>query len=468
MDKGFAFVDGLKTDRLTRRLARSHAMKGKNIGKEHHHRSRLNRGRAPTGRSSVSSPGYQGRVEKVCNNYLAKDELDSACDHSVCPSLALPIFLDTTPQSLNVISNYFTTVLEAVYFPRLCLSLGSIKTYWIYRMCMDLTSYHCSLALMSTLNGFVFATEAEPPEAMHHLGKAVRLVNQSLDTADGLSNSNIFVVNFLAVRDMFREEQPNVDIHWQGLQKMIKLRGGLSQLEDDLHLILKIHKTDIDYALRYGTSTTFYRDNMPLKFHKTVHDGNIMMFDNGQSVYKMNRCLYRILLDVHSLTHWFNLCEQNFVEPEDLQETIISIGYRLIRFQTLGESELESTLEAAYHIGLLAFLTTFFLQVSGRHFLKYNLINRCLKSAVERQQDAGNQYSVVWLLLVGGISVLTEVDHPWLVPKIRHATRCAGIESWTQLRLVLGQFPWIHAIHDEPGAALWETAMARAGGADIG
>lgn len=41
------------------------------------------------------------------------------------------------------------------------------------------TAYHCSLALMATLTGFVFAREAESLEAVHHFGKAVGLINKN-------------------------------------------------------------------------------------------------------------------------------------------------------------------------------------------------------------------------------------------------------------------------------------------------
>lgn len=41
MDKSFEFIDSTKSDRLTKRLVRSHAMKGKNAGKKLHRRSRL-------------------------------------------------------------------------------------------------------------------------------------------------------------------------------------------------------------------------------------------------------------------------------------------------------------------------------------------------------------------------------------------------------------------------------------------
>lgn len=95
---------------------------------------------------------------------------------------------------------------------------------------------------MATLNAFVFATEAPPSEANYHLGKAVGLVKEKLGTAEALTNSNISVVNFLAVRDMYRGDQLSAEIHLKGLLKMVELRGGLSQLEGDCTLALKICK----------------------------------------------------------------------------------------------------------------------------------------------------------------------------------------------------------------------------------
>lgn len=102
-------------------------------------------------------------------------------------------------------------------------------------------AYHCSLALMSILNSFVFGREPVSWEATYHLGQAVALVNEKLDTLDALSNSNLAVVNFLVIRDIFKEDEAGAKIHLRGLQKMLELRGGLCTVEDRT-LALKIAK----------------------------------------------------------------------------------------------------------------------------------------------------------------------------------------------------------------------------------
>jgi hypothetical protein len=94
---------------------------------------------------------------------------------------------------------------------------------------------------MATLNDFFCDSNALSSKAAYHLGQAVSLVNQKLDTEEALSISNLSVVNFLIVQEILREAQPKAEIHLDGLKRMLDLRGGLSHLEDSV-LALKICK----------------------------------------------------------------------------------------------------------------------------------------------------------------------------------------------------------------------------------
>jgi hypothetical protein len=95
---------------------------------------------------------------------------------------------------------------------------------------------------MATLNQFFGGdggARVVSPKAIYHLSQAVSLVNQKLNTSEALSNSNVTVVNFLVVQHLVRDAHSEAEVHLDGLDKMIELRGGLSQLGDRL-LALKI------------------------------------------------------------------------------------------------------------------------------------------------------------------------------------------------------------------------------------
>ncbi|KAH8880878.1 hypothetical protein GQ53DRAFT_521227 [Thozetella sp. PMI_491] len=460
MGKGFEFVDGTKTDRSTRRAARSHAMKGKNVGKRHQRGSKLDRSQPPDCRKSTILQVPCGPKDcAIRATRPAYGSFGPASRPLLGPSLALPLLLETTPHGLDIIKNYFTSVIEAVYPPVLGLPVAQIKSYWIQMLFLDRTSFHCSLALMATLNAFVFAREDVPLEAIHHLGEAVNLVNQQLNTTEALSDSSISVVNFLIILEMFRGEHLSAQVHVQGLRKMVSLRGGLSRPEIDPTLAMKICKTDIDYAFHYGTPSSFYRDRMAQAAHSM---GLSDLTVDLHSVHcrpgpgRIDDSLMRILLDVYQVSHWVNQHYSSLQTGTDVvQEVIVSVGYRLVRFHELGGPQLEGKLEACYHVGLVAFLTTMFLQTGGRRFLRYRLVRRCLRTAVERGLDEEDSDSMLWLLFIGGLSVLEETDDAWLLPRISQVVQHLGIKSWLQLHEFLTRFPWISPIHDEAGKVLW-------------
>lgn len=190
-------------------------------------------------------------------------------------------------------------------------------------------------------------------------------------------------------------------------------------------------------------------------------------------VPKMDLNLQRILTDANVLIQWINNINKSFKtdDPHILQEVIVSLGYRLIRFQALRlDTQIANKLEATIHIGLIAFLTTLFLQAGGRRFLKYGLVARCIRDIVDGispgkgELQTVEEESQLWLLFIGGISVLQETaaDRAWSVLQIQHLIKSMGIESWTWTQLrrqLLGRFPWIGYVHDQPGKALWEEAI---------
>lgn len=95
---------------------------------------------------------------------------------------------------------------------------------------------------MEACNGFFFGGGVSSPEALGHLSQAFTLVNRRLMSDEALSDSTLGIVLMLIFQEQIREEQWEAKIHYEGLRKMIELRGGLSQLEGNLPLLLKICK----------------------------------------------------------------------------------------------------------------------------------------------------------------------------------------------------------------------------------
>jgi hypothetical protein len=145
-----------------------------------------------------------------------------------------------------------------MYPSHLGLSPDEVNPQWLRLLFMDeaskttipspsspLTEYaasHCTIASMETCNEFFFGKNDSSPQAMYHLSKTFDLVNKRLESDEALSDSTLGLILMLVIQEQIRREHLQAEVHYEGLRKMVELRGGLCQLESNLPLLLKICK----------------------------------------------------------------------------------------------------------------------------------------------------------------------------------------------------------------------------------
>lgn len=93
---------------------------------------------------------------------------------------------------------------------------------------------------METFIKFFTGGGANSPEVLYHLSKTFALVNKRLESDEALSDSTLGVILMLVIQEQVRREPAEAKIHFDGLRKMIELRGGLSQFEKNRTLLLKV------------------------------------------------------------------------------------------------------------------------------------------------------------------------------------------------------------------------------------
>lgn len=348
---------------------------------------------------------------------------------------------------------------------------------------MNNIAYHCTIALMDTLNGFFLGKEGQSAKMRYHIGEAITLVNQSLGTPDGLSDTNMMVVNNMAVQGMLHDDKATAEVHLLGLREMIRIRGGLSQITEDWMIVKfckqvfpchsarsgnsntntnSFYRTEWDVALHFGSPVTLNLDRMDEVYLSLAAQG--LTFAESSSVAasiheRLASPLRMVLFDLWNMANLFN--DNHKINASTLQEVVVSSGSQLIRFHPLGEPPLEDWLEAAIHIGLTAFLTTFVIRSGPRRFLQYQLVGECLNNVARRGLPDEHRDVLLWLLFVGGISVLSGPGLGWVAPRISQEAKLLNIATWESVQACFKEasLPWIDALHDEPGIALWQMAQ---------
>ncbi|KAH7142113.1 hypothetical protein EDB81DRAFT_691592 [Dactylonectria macrodidyma] len=464
MDNTFFFVDGIEPDRESKRLMRRHVMKGKNAGKTFHRRSRpgLASRQSNTTLAPSSSSLYLSRhLDKQTSRWdwgcLPTNAIGRNLG-SVLFTCSLPVKVTTTSQ--KIIHQFFNFTADRIYPVRLGISLDDAKYMWLRVLFSDEATYQCNISLMAASNEVFLGGGDSSPKAFYHLSRTLSLVQKRLERPDALSDSTIGIVLSLISHESIRQEHASAKVHVDGLRRMVELRGGLSQLEGNIPLLLKVCKTDIIFAIQHGGPTIFFRDSMP--------QVQVLLSSKGLSLDRASAAssvqhgglepyLHEILLDVISTSSLFNnKLHMHSVGLVAFQEMLVSICYRLLRLHPLDEPRQASDIQTVYHIGLTIFMMTLFLQYNRHQIMDHKLVSFCFKDVLVRGSFEHESELMLWFMFIGGIWVSGDVDTYWVVPRIRATLQQLGIKTWDEAQSSLRKFPWINVLHDQPGRELWD------------
>jgi hypothetical protein len=95
---------------------------------------------------------------------------------------------------------------------------------------------------MQACNEIYLGDGKSSAKALYHLSQTFIQIQKRLESDDALSDSTIGLITSLIMQEQIRDQGPAAEVHARGLQKIIELRGGLSQFEGNVTLVLKVCK----------------------------------------------------------------------------------------------------------------------------------------------------------------------------------------------------------------------------------
>ncbi len=149
----------------------------------------------------------------------------------------------------NRVHLVFSFINESRYNPELSIALDATRNHtsmWVQFMFLDEAcvcsflafqpmsnadiDFPCVMAMSVTILNNPFLKQEDPTEAIRHLSQTFRLVNERLSGNDAVSDTTLAVVVVMAQYACLQGEHRQGLVHLEGLQGMIELRGGVSQL----------------------------------------------------------------------------------------------------------------------------------------------------------------------------------------------------------------------------------------------
>ncbi|KAK6524280.1 hypothetical protein TWF694_005934 [Orbilia ellipsospora] len=476
-------TDTNKADADTRKFIRSHVMLGKNLGKARPRKKKAKAKDANTGGvSSQTNREEEAPPEEQPQQPLPKPGTQSSgtSDESTC----LPIpprvggefcftdFADTIrPGILNDVI-VFSTESKKVLFPlEPCFSFEKHKSQWWDALMQD-PAYINTVAFMS--HTYVNLIRGYPGRSLTndstiHLVKTVHLLRQRLTAGPGpllYSDSTMYIVLMLATYAHMIGETQTARHHMLGLRKLILMRGGLRTFRNS-KLILEVLRTDLGISLHNGLRPVFYLDTPFFEPLEPYPNNTQFLVARGGPRHQPNDAeKFFKDIDPGLLQAWIFMKEfaalmnvtygtENRLPQDTLLNTMTSIMYRLIDMHFSPNS-----MDETIRLGLLAFCSHVFLRWQTVR-LGYTHLPYAYKSSLVNlnfSKDFSPQV-MLWLLMVGAISIFERDDDVWLKPWLKVNIDLCGVESWGEMRGKLKELMWVELVQDEAGEEAYNSCV---------
>ncbi|RDW57465.1 hypothetical protein BP6252_13803 [Coleophoma cylindrospora] len=359
---------------------------------------------------------------------------------------------------------------HGVYPYEICLDVHPTAKGWFPYLISDVCCLH---SMMFSVRAFLERTAHNQPSplAAFHYAQTLHLLQARLNESDptsAISDATMMVVISLATAAELTNDFATVAKHFQGLEKMVSLRGGVRALNTENNIQVKVCRADLEYALLLGhrprllqegiSWDCFIADRGRVRCSHPPHDANLHAFAETAIDVK----LHNALQDLHAFSCISNLAYQTTrkLSPEVYNEMMISILYRLTNL-SFGRNHLAE----AIRIGLLAFSSTIFIE---RHFMgqpSQHLLNLYTDALFKLRNSTNVDLPipmVLWLTMFSHLVVHTELSAAdWRSVWLDEAVLRGKINTWPQACEILRSVAWVDFVHSRSGKPIFEVAMSR-------
>ena len=303
------------------------------------------------------------------------------------------------------------------------------------------------------------------PLAIRHLQKSLTLLRQTLigdNDERRIADTTIGAVLKLATAALFYGDFKTARQHMQGLGRMVQLRGGLQALNHFPALLMEVLRCDLSITLLMNLDPIFFNqaDKLTLKLPSRVletPDTTITSAKTTQFLSSLNEDLAKIWFATKKFCLMVNMDAETGtpLQPATIHETMTSVMYRLIHMKFS-----PGTPDETVRLGLLVFTHHIFLQ--GQNIrIHCEEFSQNYRNHIMGGMAVSVPHSVmVWLLIVGAVSLFDPSREPWLGNSLLEWTWKLGLNSWEDLQAVLMESMWIPILDGHAGAQIYNSIAA--------
>ncbi|KAF2799741.1 hypothetical protein K505DRAFT_413483 [Melanomma pulvis-pyrius CBS 109.77] len=317
-----------------------------------------------------------------------------------------------------------------------CVNVDPLQPNYFAWPFYDVTFFHAAMLTTSATNDFMLKRPMTKT-TYFHLRRTLHFLNQKLCEEDAfLVDSTVYVIVMLTLMAATFGDSNAAGAHMSGLQRIVKLRGGMEYLRCTPKLHYKLDRLDLSWCLGFGGKPRFVDPNISWD---PVFESQALSFENNTASNTLvDSRLLIVFQDVRSVVRSINehFSRNTKFHGELFQESISSVQSRLLLLKDMLLNAVDECIP--------------------KRKVPYRDLRRRLRGSLQSTWVKTQKYQdlMLWVLVVCAISVLDD-DPAWL------AERWSGVAeadmSWEETRQRLQSVMWIDCIHDELGTEAFST-----------
>ncbi|RFU36284.1 hypothetical protein B7463_g31, partial [Scytalidium lignicola] len=333
--------------------------------------------------------------------------------------------------------------------------------------------FHALLSVTAAHQSCLVGRKEPSTKAIKHRGHAIHMLNGTLRSQDlNLDDVMIATVLLLAVHDVFFGDIIAIESHLQGLELMIRIRGGVRTLGMEGALTDLLYW--IDHACAFLTGS---RPHFPLIAPGSIlekerfrldyslppavpihHTGFGCLAAEGVISLEFGRLLEMVIFLTNRLKDGMATSVHNR-EPCRFHDTRAHIDeilhaakdYDLSRS---GEADIQECIRLAASI----YSNMCFRDIPPASAIHSHLVDQ-LKLALVRSKLsstwAGYRDVLIWVLFMGGAVTTDQDSRLWILGLLKPICDQLGLADWGHVRESLRNFLWVDEFCEGPCKNLW-------------
>ncbi|KAH8808580.1 fungal-specific transcription factor domain-containing protein [Xylogone sp. PMI_703] len=341
----------------------------------------------------------------------------------------------------------------------------------------DAMLFHALLSVAAAHQSCLLGRRTPSAREMMHRGQAIHMLNQKLALGNiSFDDSIIATILLLGAHDVLFGDIAAIESHIQGLELMIRSRGGVRTLGMEGALSDLLYWIDHTCALFTASKPRFplvapgsilkkerFRIDYSLRWAVPIHSSGFGSLVTQGMISKEFARLLELMFYLSNRTWEALVAGIRNREPCRFHDTRAHIDEILhaAKDYTVGSSG-TAEIQECIRLAASIYSNICFRDIPAASAIHSHLVDQLQLALVKSKLSStwtGHLDVLIWILFMGGAVITDEGCRFWILGLLKPACDQLGLTDWESVRETLRKFLWLDIFCEGPCKKVWAQMM---------